>query len=178
MLKLNFDKIRPLFGGSLTQSQVDGLNSLMAAINDFGIQSPRFAAYILATPFHETAKTMQPIKEIGQGKTYAYGAQDPQTHQIYYGRGYVQLTWKANYQKFGSLLNVDLVNNPDLTLQPDVAAKIMLVGMTKGLFTGKKLSDYITPDNTDFVSARRIINGTDCAQLIAGYANQFLAALS
>ena len=177
MLKLNFDKIRPMFGGSMTQSQVDGLNSIMAAINDFGIQSQRFAAYILATPFHETAKTMQPIREIGLGKAYKYGIPDPITHQAYYGRGYVQLTWKYNYDKFGKLLVVDLVNKPDLALQPDISAKIMMIGMVKGLFTGKKLSDYITPDKTDFVNARRIINGTDKAQLIAGYADQFLASL-
>ena len=178
MLKLNFDKIRPMFGGSLTQSQVDGLNSIVSAMNDFGLQSQRFAAYCLATAFHETAKTMQPIREIGLGKAYKYGITDPITHQAYYGRGYVQLTWKANYDKFGKLLGVDLVNKPDLALQPDIATKIMLVGMTKGLFTGKKLSDYITPDTMDFVNARRIINGIDCAQLIAGYANQFLATLS
>lgn len=178
MLTLNFSLIREsLFSGKLTQSQVDGLNSILQAMNDYGVQDKRFAAYILATPYHETAKTMQPIREYGLGKNYSYGKPDAVTHLVYYGRGYVQLTWKANYQKFARLLNVDLVNNPDLALNPVIAAKIMLLGMSRGLFTGKKLSDYITPTHCDFINCRRIINGTDKDLLIAGYATKFLDAL-
>lgn len=67
-------------------------------------------------------------------------------------------------------MNVDLVNNPDLALNPQIAAEILVVGMEKGLFTGKKLSTYINNESNDFVNARRIINGVDRAQLIAGYA--------
>jgi putative chitinase len=156
---------------------VDGLNSILSAINNFGVQDPRFAAYIFATPYHETDKTMQPIREYGLGKNLSYGKPDLITGQVYYGRGFVQLTWKSNYQKFGDLLHLDLVNHPDLALNLDTAARIMLIGMSKGLFTGKKLADYITATSCDFINCRRIIS-TDKAQLIAGYANVFLTALS
>lgn len=130
-------------------------------------------AYILATIRHETANTYLPIKEYGLGAGKEYGKPDSQTNQTYYGRGYIQLTWKENYAKFGQLLNLDLINNPDLALQPDNAYNIMIEGITKGLFTGKKLRDFINDEKIDYFNARRIINGTDKAELIAGYAEDF-----
>lgn len=42
----------------------------------------------------------------------------------YRGRGVIQLTGKANYERYGKMIGVDLVNNPDLASDPDVAAKI------------------------------------------------------
>ena len=89
----------------------------------------------------------------------------------------MQLTWKRNYQTFSNLLGVDLVNDPGLALDPGNAYKIMSIGMTKGLFTGKKLVDYISGQKADFVNARRIINALDKAELIAGYAEKFETAL-
>ena len=82
-------------------------------------------------------------------------------------------SWKRNYQKFGDLLGLDLVNDPGLALQPGTAYKVLSLGMTRGLFTGKKLADYINDEESDFVEARRIINGLDRARLIAGYAAKF-----
>jgi putative chitinase len=73
---------------------------------------------------------------------------------------------------------VDLENNPDLALRPDLAAKIMMIGMQDGMFTGLKLSDFFTPHATDFLNARHIVNGSDCEAQIAAYARNFLAALS
>ncbi|MDQ3063498.1 MAG: hypothetical protein M3R14_11670 [Acidobacteriota bacterium] len=54
----------------------------------------------------------------------------------------------------------------------------MFYGMTNGSFTGKKLSDYFNPNKGEWVSARRIINILDKANLIAGYGKQFYAAIS
>ena len=103
----------------------------------------------------------------------------------YIGRGYVQLTWKFNYEKFGKLLNIPLADNPALANEPETAWKVLELGMTKGLFTGKKLSDYIkTPpglpegeERCDFYNARKIINGLDSAGLIQSYAEKYLEVL-
>lgn len=138
----------------------------------------RYLAYMLATTFHETANTMQPIAEYGKGAKYAYGVPDPETGQTYYGRGFVQLTWKNNYAKFGQLLGLNLVGNPDLAMGMAAATQIMFIGMTKGMYTGKKLADYLNSNGTDWVNARRIINGTDKAERIAGYAEQFYTAIA
>src|SRR5690606_23522492 len=99
--------------------------------------------------------------------------------------GYVQLTWEHNYEKASrelcdkalSLVCVDFVANPKLLLEPEYAAPILIAGMAEGWFTGKKLSDYITLQKSDFKNARRIVNKMDRAELIAGYARDYDKAL-
>jgi len=172
-----FVKYREDFG-SITDGQVGGLNKLLdSAASDGSLADVRWLAYMLATVYHETARTFLPIEEIGKGRGRPYGTPDPTTGQIYYGRGFVQLTWKRNYQRFGELLGLDLLDNPRLALDESTAYKIMSVGMIKGLFTGKKLSDYINSQKRDYVNARRIINALDKAELIAGYAENFEVVL-
>lgn len=133
---------------------------------------------MLATTKWETAHTMRPIEEYGHGAGHPYGVPDPQTGQTYYGRGYVQLTWKANYQKMSGLLGVDLINNPSLALDTKIAADIMFVGMADGLFTGLGLPKFFNPTTDDPVNARRIINWMDHAHDIAKIHKAFLTALS
>lgn len=160
--------------GSLSQKKVTALTALLDFIeSDEEMSDVRWGAYALATIKHETAHTYEPIAEYGKGKGKPYGKADPITGQRYYGRGFVQLTWKKNYEKLGELLSVDLVDRPDLAMDPDTAYQILSIGMRDGLFTGKKLSHYIHDDTCDYLHARRIINGMDKAQLIAGYATQF-----
>ena len=183
-----------LFGGRLTQSQVAGLT----AIVDGGLQRGMWLdslAYCLATAYHETGCTMEPIREWG-GRDYFFrmydpGSPDPSRAEksvregarpgdgpIYYGRGYVQLTWRANYRRMGQVLGVDLERNPDLALRPDLAARIMFEGMERGSFTTRKLADYFGPGRPpDWLAARRIINGMDRASEIAAQARAFRAAL-
>lgn len=164
-----FDHIRgPLFAGSLSGPQVAGMTAILDGWDSRGLTDIRWLAYMLATSFHETARTMQPIREFGGTKA---------RYAPYYGRGFVQLTWKAGYAKAGKVIGVDLVANPDRALELPIATRILFDGMIVGWFTGKKLSDYIGGAKCDYVGARRIINGTDKAQTIAGYATAFEKAL-
>ena len=117
--------------------------------------------YIMATIQHETAGTYKPIAEFG-GKRRPYAP--------YYGRGYVQLTHKFNYEKYSKLLKRDFVSHPDQVMEPDVSLFIIVDGMKNATFTGKGFSNYTSGSHVDFVNARRIINGTDRARLIAGLA--------
>lgn len=174
--KAFFDAVRKtLFGGHLKQSQVDGLSIILDACA--GISDPRQAAYILATAFHETARTMQPIREYGRGRGRPYGRADSETGNRFYGRGFVQLTWKANYARVGEEIGVDLVHFPDKAMEPAIAARVLVEGMSLGWFTGKKLSDYFGGKKAQWKNARRIVNGMDRASLIAGYATKFHSAL-
>lgn len=125
-------------------------------------------AYLLATVYHETAHTMKPVTEYGSLKYLKSKRYYP-----YVGRGYVQLTWDYNYRKAGEKLGVDFMENPSLLLVPEYSAEIAVLGMRDGWFTGKKLSNYITLRRSDFVNARRIINGLDKCDLIAGYAREY-----
>ncbi|ACB27618.1 hypothetical protein [Methylobacterium radiotolerans] len=174
-----FDRVRAApFGGRLSASQVAGLTAILDACPALlGLTS---LAYCLATTFHETARTMQPIEEYGRGKGRTYGPTG------FWGRGFVQLTWEANYAKATAALRKlgvltaaeDLVKTPALAMRPDVAAVILFYGMVEGWFTGKKLADYFGPGRNDAVGARRIINGTDKAATIAGYHATFVDALT
>lgn len=168
-MKEFFDHVRKSFG-PLTQNQVDGFNIILAATDGMDI---RHRAYILATAWHETARTMQPIEEYGKGAGRPYSKQAGPYGHRYYGRGYVQLTWLDNYEKAGKKLGVDLVRHPEKALEPDIAARILVRGMVEGWFTGKKLADY-----TDYPNMRRIVNGMDKAGTITGHAEKFETALS
>lgn len=174
--KAFFDSARKSpFEGSLAQGQVDGMNAILDGwerrqSKDLPSDDIRWLAYMLATVLHETARTMQPIREFGQGKGKAYGT-------TYYGRGFVQLTWETNYRKMSPIVGVDLVAHPDKALELPIAARIMFEGMIRGSFTGHRLADHIAGAMTDYVGARRIINGSDRAVTIAGYAVQFERAL-
>lgn len=132
-------------------------------------------AYVLATAWHETAHTMKPVKE-------AYWLSETWRkanlrYYPWYGRGFVQLTWRSNYEKAGQKLGRDFISDPEAVMEPEASAEILVVGSRDGWFTGKKLSDYITLQKSDYRGARRIINGTDKADLIAGYAKDYEADL-
>lgn len=192
LTKASFDILREeLFRGSLTTSQVKALNFLVARCDQAGLTYPE-TAYALATVFHETDRTMLPIEERGSDKylsKYDTGklAKDlgntPEADgdgQFYKGRGYVQITGKANYAKFAKILNLPLVLEPELALSTEVAAQIMIYGMLNGTFTGvgfRKRRPVVKYGKANYVAARAIINGKDCAELIAGYAMIFEKAL-
>jgi len=180
-----YDIIRPMFG-KLNQEQVDAFNWLFDTYPD-DISIP-WMAYALATTFHETAQTMRPITEYGN-KSY-FNKYEPGTKigkdlgntqagdgYKYRGRGYVMITGRANYKKAGDKLKVDLINHPEKACEPEVARQIMRLGCLEGWFTGKKFSDYLNDDEKDYHNCRRVINGTDKASMIAGYAEDFESAL-
>jgi putative chitinase len=160
------------FSGSLSQSQVDGMNGIL----DAWVANPRsndlrWLAYALATAYHETSQEMQPIEEYGKGSGMEYGKTDPKTGYAYYGRGYVQLTWSDNYKKADKeLLSLEESGenscywNPKLQLTPQIAADTMFEGMEEGWFrsdsNGKQtLYRYFNETDDDPYGAREIING-------------------
>lgn len=163
-----------LFYGKLSQAVVDALNYLVGKCEDAGFTYPE-TAYALATTYHETAHTMEPIKERG---SVAY--LKSKKYYPYIGYGYVQITWRDNYLRVGKLIGKDLVSNPSLALDPDIAASIMTGGMLNGWFTGlgfRKGRPVTRYDRNAYIRARKIINGSDRAEAIADYAMIFEKAL-
>jgi hypothetical protein len=132
-------------------------------------------AYVVATVEWETARTFQPVRE-AFWKSEAWRRANLRYYP-YYGRGFVQLTWQRNYATYAHLLGVDLVNDPDKAMDPAIAKFILVHGFKTGAFTGRKISDYVNDRKTDFVNARRCINGVDHAADIARLAEKYLATL-
>lgn len=162
--------------GPLDQTQVEIIEALLKSAAHWSVG---WMAYGLATAWHEAR--LKPIEEYGKGKGKKYGAVNS-TGKAPYGRGLVQLTWHDNYVRADTELGLSgaLAKDYSLALRPDIAVSILVRGMEKGWFTGKSLGTYITPGlgtHAEFKDARRIINGTDKDDLIAGYADKFKDAL-
>lgn len=196
-----------LFNGKLSQKQVDGMEAILnfweeppvQPVGDFkvnwDIRSIGWLAYMLATTYHETAFTMQPISEYGTVKYFTdlyenradLGNNQPGDGAKFRGRGYVQLTGRRNYTKMTPIVGEFYPDSPDFTEDPEAvmddryAAVIMFYGMFLGIFTGKALKNYIgDPEKgqiVDYYHARKIINGLDQAEKIEGYAKKFSQAL-
>lgn len=188
------------FGGRLTEGQVQGMERIV----DKWLSKPfdkRWLAYMLATACHETAATMQAVREtlaptddeairildnaFAKGRLpwvrTPYWRKDADG-KSWLGRGLVQLTHKTNYAVMGDALDIDLVGRPELAMDPVVAVDIMFEGMTKGLtgkgdFTGKSLEDYFNSKASDSVNARRIINGTESAAKVSSLYRKFIVAI-
>ena len=200
-----FDSCRKgILGPTLEQGEVDGCEAILTAMEG---TPASWCAYALATAYLETAHSMQPVLEAnwlsesarnryftrmyditGQRpkKARELGNLSPGDGIKYPGRGYPQMTGKANYAKATAKLkamghDVDLVANPDLAMRPDIAALIMRYGMVESWFTGKGFADFLPYTGgaslKTYMPARKIINGMDRAADVAGYALQFESAL-
>ncbi|WP_292229345.1 glycoside hydrolase family 19 protein [Brevundimonas sp.] len=179
------------FGGRLTKDQVQGVERLIAAWDEHGVDDDRQLAYLLATDFRETGGRMQPVRETFATSgaqairrldaAYASGAlkvSKPYWRDGWFGRGDVQVTHKQNYHRMSTALGLDLIANPGLLLDPEISARSIVVGMRQGLFApGHDLDRYFNATTEDPEGARRIVNGTDKASLIAGYYRNFLDSL-
>jgi len=158
-------------------SQIKGIELLLKESEKFDLNIQK-KSYTFGTVYWETAKTFEPVEE-----AFWLSENWRKTHLRYYpwhGRGYVQLTWEANYKKMEELLGVPLTKDPTLAMVPEIAAAILFVGMIEGTFTGKSYDSYIDdiddPDDEEikeYINARRIINGVDKAKQIAQIALKF-----
>lgn len=169
--------------GALRLAQLEGIAAIAAATAALPVAH---RAYILATAWHETGpaadkRHMTPRREIWgptpaqtryEGNVKSLGNTMRGDGKRFAGRGYVQITGRRNYHKASGIVGRDLVADPDIALDHDVAVQILIDGMTKGWFTGKKLADF-----TRYEDMRRVVNGTDKADLIAGYARKFETVL-
>jgi putative chitinase len=169
--------------GPLKTSQVAGVEIVLAAMAGAPLSH---TAYALATAWHETNKTMEPVVE-AYWLSEAWRKQNLRYYP-WHGRGYVQLTWEFNYDKAdaelakaGMIKPGALLAKPDLALKPEIAAFIMRHGMDQGWFTGvsfrKVLPSKGVATREQYMNARTIINGRDKADLIEDYAQWFEKAL-
>lgn len=157
-----YNKYRIVFG-KLHLRQVDGLDFLLLKLeNSKRINLLTMHAYVLATIYWETAVTFQPVTEYG---SIEYLRSKP--YFPYIGRGFVQLTWKSNYRKFGDHLGIDLVSLPHLANDREWAWEILETGMTDNYgvqdpdLTSHTLEDFFTTKLKDYLHARKIINPKD-----------------
>ncbi len=205
--KTFFSKVRALMHRrGLKDIQFQTYKQIIKYWNDHpDINDRRWLAYVMATAYHETQ--LRPVRE-GFKKsdaaarkhvrwmwnkriiTLPYHRPDPVTGQVYYGRGYVQLTWAQNYKKMGEAIGMGdkLYRNPDLVLDPEIASKVLFVGMLKGKFRyskrtrpkgWQKLRLFFNKKTENWYRARNIINGDlrKNGNRIAGYGRKYGSAI-
>lgn len=155
-------------------------------------------------PIHEHGSRKYFIDRYGSqtkvGKVL--GNDTPEEGATYAGKGYTQTTGESNSEMLERILPKEYPEviarweaargrKFDLTvgdqpgddqdnmalMEPEIAYINMSISMRKGLYTGVGLPKYINDDRCDYVNARRIINGMDCADRIAGYAVKIEAIL-
>ncbi|WP_454287072.1 glycoside hydrolase family 19 protein [Rhizobium arsenicireducens] len=178
-----------VFGTSLSQPQVDGINGILDAFASHGDRRKKTLAYALATVYHETGRRMVPVREgfarddAGARRIVAkraYGKPAGKYGHVYYGRGQVQITWIENYERSSLDAGYDLVAYPDKMLDPVISARVLVKGLIDGRWNGKGrgIAHYLPSDGPDDLkNARRTVNITDKWELIAGYYQAFLAAI-
>lgn len=190
-----------VFGSALDQGQVDGIEGILAAMEEVGDGRIETVSYALATAYHETGRRMCPVREgfaasdqgaiqavaklaqrLGAGSAPAqYGKPAGPYGKVYYGRGLVQLTWLENYQACSKDAGVDLVAQPDAMLDPRISARILIRGLIDGRWNGaRKGIAFYLPSNgaQDLKNARRTVNGTDRWDQIAAYYKDFHQAVT
>lgn len=197
--KVFFDCVRENpFPGSLTQQQCDGMEYVLSAFEKYVPgDDPRWLANFLAQSYHETAQAMWPVEEY-QGASQPYGQVDPETGQRYYGRGLIQVTHRENYARADRELGLSGAAScewhADNMLKPEISARAGYTGMWEGWFrssggTPNTFAKYFNATTDDPYMAREIVNGdrqtipswsngVSIGNLIKGYHEAFLAALT
>lgn len=154
-----------LFPYTRTSNIARNLPYVTAALAAFGLGDAGMIGVALGTIRAET-EGFVPIAELpshfntlpGQAAFSAYeyklGNTNPGDGGRYRGRGYVQLTGRANYEKFGKMLDIPLLDNPESACAPEVAACLLAAFLDANR---DRLSKALAKD--DLKAARKVVNG-------------------
>ncbi len=132
---------------------------LLRAMDEFQINTPARQAAFLAQLAHESAE-FRFMEEIW-GPTPAqrrYEGRSDLGNTVagdgfrYKGRGPIQITGRFNYKKYGDLLGLDLINNPQQAATPEVGFRIA------GAYWQKNNINAMA-DRQDIVAVTKAING-------------------
>jgi hypothetical protein len=187
---------------TLTPAMKSGIGVLFDIWEHTGDGDKRRLAFILATARRESRGTFESIREApgcrdnetcrerAIGNELArragtkspppnYAMADPKTGLRYYGRGFIQLTHRADYERTGTRLGINLVDDPDKVLDLKIAGEILVRGMLEGWYGNHRpLSYYINGPKTDWIGARDNVNpGSPHKAITAAYARDLNGCL-
>jgi len=169
-IELDNATVSKLFPRTRTSSIAKNLPYVTAALAAFGLTDVNMICTALGTIRAET-EGFAPIAELpshfntlpGQAAFSAYeyrwGNKNPGDGARYRGRGYVQLTGRDNYKKYGEVLDIPLADNPDSACAPEVAACLLAAHLRAN---SEKLTAALA--NNDLEGARVAVNGENYSQ--------------
>lgn len=168
---------------AFSESQRRCVQLLLKNADEHGVTDVRQVAYILGTCYWECKfRSIAEYRAKPEQKDI-YEMQNRYWPSGYYGRGYPQLTWKKNYQKYKDEVEikfgVNIVTDPDQVLRPEIGAYILVNGMVLGRFSGVALKHYFTddPKKSLWIGARQIVNGNFKSKEVARVALVIYAVL-
>ncbi len=147
--------IVPNLDGAKAATLVEPLNN---AMEEASINTPLRQSAFLAQIAHETGG-FKWFRELGNDAYFKkydgrkdLGNTQPGDGPRYKGRGFIQITGRANYEKAGQALGIDLINEPQLAETPTVGARV-----ATWFWGSRNLNSYA--DKGDFITITRRING-------------------
>lgn len=164
-LDLTVDQIMPAFPGARRENVATFWPYVREALREAMLDSPRMVAFALATIAAETAGfvPLQEMRSIWNTEHRPFdkyegrkdlGNDQPGDGPRFPGRGFVQLTGRANYRTYGQRIYQPLEDEPDLANEPKIAAQIL------ALFIADRAEKIDTALRaSDFARARRAVNG-------------------
>jgi len=172
------DRIVSVAPANLRSHARENVPIILAALKAEGVTDPAQVAYVMATVELESLFG-RAMREFPGSRALSTTNIDGEIND-YYGRGYVQLTGKANYRKAGQRYGIDLMSNRELAADDrQLAASILATGMRDGWYTTRKLGDYVDSraGRLNFRGARQVVNDHDKAVQIAGRAQLYYQAI-
>jgi predicted chitinase len=170
----------------LNQTQINNANSLKAEMSKQGITNPYAQTAIMGVVYKEsgfnpTAKEtsyattsnsrirtiFSKTKTLTDAQLNALKADKNKFFDFVYshlggskyiGRGYNQLTGIDNYRFYGNKIGEDLVSNPDLVSTPNIANKVLIEYMKRGIDTLKRIGKFNGKDINDFNDQKSAYN--------------------
>lgn len=163
-----------------TANQARSVAALIEAATAQKLTRPQIA-YVLATAEHESDR-FATLEEYASGAAYEgradLGNSRPGDGRLFKGRGYVQLTGRNNYRAYGTRTGIRVLELPYILMNwASLSVYVIVDGMMRGAYTGRKLEQFVNRDQQDFRNARRVVNGLDQADKIAAQAQAWLSKL-
>jgi hypothetical protein len=175
--RLEFDPTPEQIAGACPDAVLETVASNWPLIRDAlvgeGFRDPATFLAAIATVYVETHigdSTFKPIKEFGgeayftlnyesdRNRAQQLGNDRPGDGARFCGRGYIQITGRANYRHYGQVLGVPLEESPDLALEANTAARI-LAAYFAGRGIPDRASTALASADQDWRSVRRAVNG-------------------
>lgn len=175
MNKRNFYSAWRNYFGKLNRDQVNGIETLLDLMQKKPFSHPCFVSHVFAEIRHECANTWEPIKEYGSKEYLSYLYDKENVRKALgndkvsrdkaielCGHGYIMITGYNNFKWASELVGIDLIEEPEKALIPEISYEIMHYGLMNGKFTGKKLTDFWIDEKRelfDHYDARKCVNG-------------------
>ena len=150
----NISRNLPHVLASLDEAELRDRLMVLAALSTIRAETESFEPIAEGRSRYNTSPSGHPFDLYDNRRDL--GNQGPPDGERFRGRGYVQLTGRFNYAKYGEHIGLgqQLITNPELASDPDIAGRLLAAFMKD---KERPLKEALL--DQDFARARRLVNG-------------------